>query len=245
MNSTPDKSRRQFLFAGGVVAVGAAALTACSGSSVVNFSGTIPSTDVPATAPSTTVAPAALEAEHSVLRTATSLEHSLTAFYGSFLAATYIDGDARSWAERFERHHRENAKKLEKLTRDAGGEPYTEANEYLDTKLIEPGRKLADDAASPEKLIELAADLEATGAATDTLAVSSLVTPELRAGIMAVGATNARQAYLWRLLTDRENPVAALPDALLSLRDALPAEASVDASADTTDEDGADTDDGD
>ncbi len=243
MTSTPDKSRRQFLFAGGVVAVGAAALSACGGSSVVNFSGTIPSTDAPGTAPPTTVDPAALEAERSVLRTATSLEHSLAAFYGTMVAATYLDGDARTWAGRFADHHRANATALEQLTRDAGGEAFTGTNDYLDTELIGPGTESADAAASSDQLIALAAELEATGAATDTIAVSSLVTPELRAGIMAVGATNSRQAYLWRLLGDRENPAAALPDALLSLRDALPATASVDAVAD--DAEGDDAADGD
>lgn len=228
MSTVPDQSRRRFLFAGGVAAAGAAALTACSGSSVVNVSGTVPGTDTPATAPPTTADPGTLEAERSMLRTATSLEHSLVAFYGTFTAADYLDEDARSWGERMRDHHRANARALEKLTSDADGEPFTDSNDYVDTHLIEPALDRAQEARSAERLIELAAQLEATGAATDTLAVSSIVTPELRAGIMAVGATNSRQAYLWRLMADRDDPAAAMPDALLSLRDALPADASVD-----------------
>lgn len=229
MSNLPDQSRRTFLLAGGASVLGAATLAACSGSSVVNTSGTIPATDVPATVPVTTPDPAMLEAERSLLRTATSLEHSLAAFYTKFVGAAYLDDAARTWGGRFENHHRANATRLETLTRDAGGEAWTEPNAYVDAKLIESALAQADAEQSADKLIDLAAQLEATGAATDTLAVPSIVTPELRAGIMEVGATNSRQAYLWRLVRNVEDPAAALPDALLSLQDALPAAASVDA----------------
>ncbi|HET8930181.1 MAG TPA: ferritin-like domain-containing protein [Acidimicrobiales bacterium] len=230
--TTPDStrlhSRRRFLVAGGASALGAAALTACAGSSVVNTSGTVPSTLVAATAPPVTADKATLEAARSLLRTATSLEHSLVAFYEKFNAAGYLDEEAKTWGRQFADHHRTNASALETLTTEADGKPYTESNEYVDTELVEPAMKLADSGASSEKLVQLAGQLESTGAATCTLAVSSLIDGAQRQGIMAVGATNSRQAYVWRLLGNQGELAGSLPDALFPLRDALPGAASVD-----------------
>lgn len=221
-------SRRRFLVAGGASALGATVLAACGGSSVVNTSGTVPTTLVAATAPPTTADKAALEAARSLLRTATSLEHSLAAFYEKFNAAAYLDEAAKTWGTQFAGHHRTNASALETLTEKADGDPYTKPNDYVDTQLIEPALKLADSSKSSDKLIELAAQLESTGASTNTLAVSSLTNSDQRKGIMAVGATNSRHAYVWRLFTAQGELAASLPDALLPLRDALPGAASVD-----------------
>jgi hypothetical protein len=230
VTTQPDRThtRRRFLFAGGASALGAATLAACSGSSVVNTSGTVATTEVPATAPPTTADEATLEAGRSLLRTATSLEHSLTAFYAKFEAAPYLNPDATSWGNQFAGHHQANASALEALTTHAGGKPYTGSNEYVDEQLVEPALKLADSTESSDGLIRLAAQLEATAAATCTLAVSTLVGAEQRQGIMAVGATNARQAYVWRLFGDPGALADSLPGAQLSLRDALPSSASVD-----------------
>lgn len=230
--TTPDPirlpSRRRFLLAGGASALGATVITACGGSSVVNTSGTVPTTLVAATAPPTTANKAALEAARSLLRTATSLEHSLAAFYDTFGAAAYLDEGAKSWGAQFADHHRANASALEALTRRAGGDPYTKPNDYVDTQLIAPAMKLADSTKSSDKLVALAAQLESTGAATDTLAVATLTDGDQRQGIMAVGATNSRHAYLWRLFADQGGLADSLPDAMLPLRDALPGAASVD-----------------
>lgn len=230
MTTQPDRihSRRRFLLAGGASALGAATLAACSGSSVVNTSGTVATTLTPPTAPPTTADEATLAAARSLLRTATSLEHSLTAFYAKFNAAAYLNSDAQPWGTQFAGHHRANASALEALTTHAQGKPYTNTNDYVDEQLVAPALKLADSTKSSTRLINLAAQLEATGAATCTLAVSTLVDADQRRGIMAVGATDARQAYLWRLFGGAGDLAAALPDALLSLRDALPGTASVD-----------------
>lgn len=224
-------TRRRFLLTGGAASVGAVALGACSAPTTVNTSGTVATTLVAATAPPTTATKAAVDAARSLLRTATSLEHSLAAFYDSFTAAGYLDDTARSWGEQFAGHHRANATALEDLTRAADAEPYTETNEYVDTELVEPALQLTDASQSPEELIGLAAQLESTGAATCTLGVAELVDGDQRAGIMAVGATNARHAYVWRLLLDPGDLAAALPEALHGLADALPVAASVDAEA--------------
>lgn len=230
-HSDHNHSRRHFLVAGGASALGAVTLAACGGSSVVNTSGTVASTQAPATAPPTTADEAALEAARSILRTTTSLEYSLAAFYEKFNAATYLDEAAKPWGEQFAAHHRVNASALESLTTAADGKPYTKSNTYVDTQLVAPAFKLADSNTSSEGLIVLATQLEATGAATCTLAVASLTDGDQRQGIMAVGATNARQEYLWRLFAKPGSMADSLPDALLSLRDALPNEASVDPAA--------------
>lgn len=228
-DTTRLHSRRRFLVAGGASAVGAAALSACAGSSVVNTSGTVPSTSVAATAPPTTADKATVEAARSLLRTATSLEHSLVAFYEKFNAAGYLDQEAKTWGTQFADHHRTNASALEALTTQAGGEPYSETNDYVDTELIEPALKLANSTASSDKLVGLAEQLESTAAATCTLAVSSLINGAQRQGIMAVGATDSRQAYVWRLLGSQGELAGSLPEALFPLRDALPGAASIDA----------------
>ena len=224
----PMSTRRRFLVAGGASALGAVTLGACAGSNVVNTSGTVPTTLVAATAPPTTADKATLEAARSALRTAASLERSLAAFYTRFGAAAYLDETARTWGTQFAGHHEANATALDAVVDEAGGEPYTQPNEYADTELIEPAMQLADATESSDRLIELAAQLESTGAATCALAVGSLADAGQRQGIMAVGATNARQASLWRLLVGGSGPADALGDALYSLRDALPAAASVD-----------------
>lgn len=226
---TPARSRRQFLVAGGASVLGAATLAACGGSTVVDTSGSIASTSVAPTAPPTTASKADIEAGRSIIRTATSLEHSLAAFYATFTAAAYLDAEAKTWGAIIQGNHEANASALEDLTRVAGGKAFTGPNAFVDKELIAPSLKLANSLKSSDKLIELATQLEQTATATDTLAVSSIALGNLRQGIMAVGATNSRQAYLWRLFAKPGSFTDALPDALISLRDALPAAASVDA----------------
>ncbi|MBS1847614.1 MAG: ferritin-like domain-containing protein [Actinobacteria bacterium] len=221
-------SRRRFFIAGGATALGAATLAACGRSSVVNSSGSVASTSVPPTAPPTTAPKEAVAAGRSILRTMTSVETSLAAFYTSLAAATYLAADAQPWVTAFGAHHTANASALADLTVRAGGKAFAGPNKYLDQQLIAPARKAADAQSSSDNLIELAAQLEATGAATGTIGISTLTEPELRQGVTAVTATDSRHAYLWRLMVTPGKVVDALPDALLSLRDALPAKASVD-----------------
>ncbi len=225
-------SRRRFLVAGGASVLGAAGLAACSGSSVVNTSGTVASTEVPATAPTTKPDADTVKAGQSILRTATSLEHSLVAFYTDFAAAAYVtDADAQQWGQTCRAHHVANATALSQLTRTAGGKAYTKSNSYVDAHLVEPQMKLAKAAKSAPKLIALAASLEEAAASTDTLAVRTLARANLRQGLMEVGAANARHATLWQLFAAQGDFAGVLGDALYSLRNALGAEAAVDAPA--------------
>lgn len=224
----PIWSRRRFFIAGGASLVGAATLSACGGPSVVNTSGTVATTEVAPTAPPTTADASSVDASRSMLRTLTSVERSLAEFYTSFGAAAYVDADAKPWGALFAQHHTANATALEAFTRTAGGDPYTGTNEYLDEQLVKPGLASANAQKSSDNLIELAAQLEATGAATGTLAISTVVGGDIRQGVMAAAATNSRQAYLWRLFTQPGDLAGALPTAQLSLRDALPAAGAVD-----------------
>ena len=227
-HAASTSSRRHFLLAGGAGVLGAATLAACGGPSVVDTSGSAPATSVAATAPPTTPTADAVATARSALRTATSIEQSLADFYDMFTAAAYVDEGAKKWATLFGSHHKANVTALAALTTQSGGKAYRGSNKYVDEQLVAPDLKLANAAKSSDDLITLAAQLETTAASTGTLGVGSVTTGEQRQGLLAAAGTASRQAYLWRLVGKPGDLADALPDAQLSLRDALPASASVD-----------------
>lgn len=217
------QSRRQFLVLGGASVAGAAALAACSSAPVVQSSGTIASTVTPATAPTTTANADALTAGRARIETAVSLEISIANYYATFLKAAYMtDATARDWATQFRQHHLANATTLRRLSVQAGGRSSGRSNVYVDDQLIAPALTVANTDRSSDQLIALATKLEEAAASTATLAVGSLTSAATRSGIMTVGATNARHAAVWRLVTSKGDLSAAVPDALQSQRDALP-----------------------
>lgn len=226
--SRPLHSRRSFFIAGGASVLGAAALAACTPSKTVNTSGTVPTTLVAATAPPTTATSTAIDVGRSLARTATSVELSLAAFYDQFTAAAYVPSDMKTWGTLFGSHHSANATALQAATSAAGGKPYTKPNSYLDSNLVVPGLKLTDVTNSPDGIYRLAYQLETTAAATGTLAIATVPQLALRSSIMAVAATDSRQAYLWQIVRQPGQLATSLPAALYPLRNALPAAASVD-----------------
>lgn len=227
--STPT-SRRQFLVLGGAATAGAAALAACSSTPVVQSSGTAASTVTPATAPTTTEAADLVTNSESILRTATSLEASIVAFYDKMLAAAYLtDPAAKSWARTIQSNHVAHVAALKDLTRSVGAKPYEKTNAQVDAFVIVPKLALADKARSAADLVSLAVELEEAAASTMTLAVGSLGLPSTRQSIMAVGAGDARHHAVWNLYGSNGDLASAAPDAMQSLRDALPSTASVDA----------------
>ncbi len=118
---------------------------------------------------------------------------------------------------------------LKDLTRSVGAKPYDKTNAKVDLLVIAPKLAQADKARSAAELVALAAGLEEAAASTMTLAVGSLGLPSTRQSIMAVGAGDARHHAVWNLYGTGGDLAAAAPDALQSLRDALPTTASVDA----------------
>ncbi len=217
-------SRRRFLVAGGASIVGAATVAACSSSPTVTTSGTVASTAVTPTAPLVRPTAKELAAGRALLRTATSVERSLAAFYERFVAASYLDAAAKQWGGQFGTAHAESATRLAALTKSAGGAPYLKTNAYLDTQLIKPGMALADGSSSSSRLIALASTLEQAAASTETLAVSSLPRQPDRSGIMEVGAANSRRSVFWTLMDNPGDFAGAIPAALYSLENALGAQ---------------------
>ncbi len=116
---------------------------------------------------------------------------------------------------------------LKDLTRSVGAKPYDKTNDKIDATVIVPKLAQADNAKSGADLVALAAGLEEAAASTMTLAVGSLGLPSTRQSIMAVGAGDARHHAVWNLYGAGGDLAAAAPDALQSLRDALPSTASV------------------
>ncbi len=226
--SAENPSRRSFIVASSAGVLSSALLAACGTSSVVNSSGTVPTTSIPPTAPPTTADEKEIAAGIAALRTATSIEHSIDAFYDAFAKAPYLDAATKARGATFQAHHQANAKSLESLTVTAGGKAFSKVNAYVDSEVVNPQLALANEAKSATQLIALAATLEDLAASNGTLAVGTLARQPERVGIMEVAAANARHATAWKLDATSDDPASALPDPLYSLKNALGTAGAVD-----------------
>lgn len=226
--------RRQFLVLGGATIAGAAALAACSSTPVVNSSGTIASTLTPPTAPIPTVGPEDKAADISLLRTVSSLEASIIAFYDKMLASPLVTTPAiRTWAQLFQSHHTAHLATLGTLTTDQGGKAYTKPNTFTDSSLV----KSQFAAAKTETdLVAIATTLEQCAASTAAMYVSQIAVAANRKPLAAMGGATARQVTVWRLsdpIAVRDNgllaafPTADSDPAFQSVRDSLGAAAVV------------------
>ena len=225
--------RRQFLVLGAATIAGAAALAACSSAPVVNSTGTIASTLTPPTAPIPTVSKEDRAADVVFLRTASSLEASLIAFYDKMLASPLVTTPAvRTWAQLFQSHHTAHLSTLGTLTTDQGGKAYTEPNASTDSSLVTSQLAAAK---TEDDLVAIATTLEEIVASTAAMFVSQLAVAANRKPLTAIGGATARQVAVWRLSKPaavRNNGLlAAFPNnsdpAFQSLRDALGVAAQV------------------
>lgn len=225
--NTPTPSRRQFLVLGGGAVAGAAALGACSSTPAVQSSGTVASTASPPTAPTTTESTDTATLTLSALRTATSLEASIVAFYDKMLAATYLPDAAKTWARTIQANHKVHVTTLQDLTTKVGGKAYPGTNRQVDRVMIAPKLAQANATGSSTALVTLAGSLEETAASTLTLSVGSIGLPSTRQTVMTVGAADARYVSVWNLFGSGGDLTVAVPAAMQSLRDALPPSALI------------------
>lgn len=226
--------RRQFLVLGGATIAGAAALAACSSAPVVNSTGTIASTLTPATAPTPTVSPDDKAADAVLLRTVSSLEASLIAFYDKMLASPLVTTpEVRSWAVLFQSHHTAHLATLGTLTTAQGGKAYTKPNAFADSSLVTS--QLAA-ATTESDLVAIATTLEECAASTAAMYVSQITVPANRKPLAAIGGATSRQVAVWRLndpIAVRDNgllaafPTAVSDPAFQSVRNSLGAAAEV------------------
>ena len=192
----PAFNRRGLLVAGGGVM--AAILASCADHSAkpqVPEGGTQTPTTV-------TIAPPPVN-DVTLLRTASSIEMLAVQTYqkGDRLGPP-DDARAPRCSEAVPRPASRSQRPVHAATTEAGGEPYTEPNPYIQFKAVDtmlPSLKTEAD------VVNLALELEDTAGGSYQVWVPMFTTPELRQTIQSVGATERRHSIiLTSLLPDEQ-----------------------------------------
>jgi len=184
-------SRRRILAVGGFSIGVAAVVAACAPDR--------PTPQVPqaGVAPSTTAVPEQNVDDVVLLRTASSLEHSIADAYTKILGLGVLPADTTDLVRRFGDQHTARAVYFEDLTRDNGGEPFTAGNEPFNTNVINPALKsIADAGNNPGDYNWFVYGLENVATGTMQSFVPILRVPALRSSVMAVGGAEARAAAI-------------------------------------------------
>jgi hypothetical protein len=169
-----------------------------------------------------------------LLRTASSLQHSIIAVYDQIIGKSdLLDPKFDDLMKRFRADHADHAKVFEQLTTDAGGTAWTCANPKIDDVVINPvvtritkgeeataNAKAIGPSDDPRRdMLNFAHGLEFLAGATCQSFVVQFSDPALRAAAMKIGARSARHAALLALTI---NP--ARPGGLVNFSDAVNAE---------------------
>jgi hypothetical protein len=184
-------SRRRILAVGGFSVGLAAVIAACAPDR--------PTPQVPqaGVAPSTTALPDQNVDDVVILRTASSLEHSIADAYAKILALGVLPADTAALVRRFGEQHGERAAYFEDLTRDNGGEPFTSGNEPFNSNVVDPALKsIADAGNDPGDLNWFVYGMENVATGTMQSFVPILRRPALRNSTMAAGGAEARAAAI-------------------------------------------------
>jgi len=212
----PSPNRRDLFKIGGASILGVALLAACGS----DASDARSSTNVPATQPVGTAAPATTGGPSStavansadtdlvLARTAASLEKLAVDTYGS--AAGLITTPAvLAAATMFAGHHQMHLDALNGVLTGAGAKPVTEMNQAVYDALVKP----ALDAAKTEMdAVKLALTLEEAAAQAYAYAGGTLSTPALRSTIVTIGGVEARHAAVLRMAGLAQSPLDVFPN---------------------------------
>lgn len=219
--------RRDILRVGGLSVATAAVISACT-QHVRGEVGRVG--DVP----TTLKLPDAHVTNIALLRTASSLEHSVINVYSQVIGnSDLLDPKLDDIAKRFMDDHAGHAAVFEKLTTDAGGQAWTCGNPKIDDTIINPviqritkgveatgTAKAVDPSEDPRRdILNFAHGLETLAGGTYQAFVALFSEPALRSDVMKVGAREARHAALLALTI---NP--ARPEGLVNFADAVNAE---------------------
>jgi hypothetical protein len=184
-------SRRRILAVGGFSVGLAAVVAACAPDK--------PKPQVPqaGVAPSTTAVPDQNVDDVVLLRTASSLEHSLTDAYARVLALNVLPADTTALVRRFADQHSDRATFFEDLTTDNGGEAFTSGNVPFQTNVIDPALKsIADAGNDANDLNWFIYGLENVATGTMQSFMPILRVPTLRSAVMSVGGAEARTSAI-------------------------------------------------
>ena len=145
--------------------------------------------------PATTGLPTQNITDEVLLRTSSSMEHSLVGAYDKVLAVNAITPDAATSVRIFRDHHAQHATFFEQATTAAGGTPYTQPNSALQANIIDPALKAIADAGNhPDDFMWFVYGLENVAASTYQSFAPTLRAANLRGQTMSVGGVEARQA---------------------------------------------------
>ena len=184
--------------------------------------------------PTTVKLPDAVVSNISLLRTASSLEHSAINVYSQVIGnSDLLDPKLEDVAKRFMDDHVGHAKLFEKLTTEAGGTPWTCGNPKIDDAIINPillritkgaaatpTSKAIDPSDDPRRdVLNFAHGLESLAGATYQALVALFSDPSLRSDAMSVGSREARHAALLALTINPDRP-----GGLVNFADAVNAE---------------------
>lgn len=126
----PGFDRRSLFRIGGLTVAAAALISACQEEPQLGRVGD---------APTTTALPTATVDDPTLLRTASSIEHSLSTLYGALLAdASLLPAAAKDIITRYRADHDAAAKDFEAATTATGGEAWDCTNPRLDSTVITP-----------------------------------------------------------------------------------------------------------
>jgi rubrerythrin len=219
--------RRDILRVGGLSVATAAVISAC-GQHVRGQVGRV------GEVPTTVKLPDAKVTNLTLLRTASSLEHSVINVYSQVIGnSDLLDPKYDEILKRFMEDHAGHAAFFEKLTTDAGGKAWTCGNPKIDDTIINPvmnritkrteatqTANAIDASDDPRRdILNFAHGLETLAGETYQAFVALFSEPALRSDAMKVGAREARHAALLALTI---NP--ARPEGLVNFTDAVNAE---------------------
>ena len=200
--------RRRFLVIGGAGITMAALIAACGETTEDSGIARV------GEAPPTTPLPAAEVNDVVLLRTASSLEHTIIDMYDQVLGGNdLVDALSRQYFTTLRENHVRHADTFETLTTDEGGEAWTCGNPRLEIVVLDPvvravvGGAATDTAAATAASDDPQRDVKTFAHAMETLATSSyqamvalLSKPELRRESAQVATDVARHSSLLALL---------------------------------------------
>ena len=181
-------SRRSFLTVGGATVVGSAVLVGCATKKPPQLPITGSTEAAPAS--TTTTSPGSVDTDLTLLLTAESLEVLAVKTYAAALTSGLLTTPVLiQMITLFKSQHQDHADLLSAAVKRQGATPYNTANPFLDVEIVTPALAAAT---TEDAVVALGVTLENTAAQTYTLAGKTLTTPDLRAALMSIGATEAR-----------------------------------------------------
>ncbi|MGZ4739303.1 MAG: ferritin-like domain-containing protein [Ilumatobacteraceae bacterium] len=220
-------SRRDVLRIGGLSIATAAVISAC-GEHVRGEVGRV------GAVPTTAKLPDAVVTNVTLLRTASSLEHSIVSVYDQIIGkSNLLDPKYNDMFKRFRDDHAADAKTFEDLTTAAGGTAWTCGNPKINDVIVNPvmtrvtkgvaatstSKAIVASDDPRRDMLNFAHGLESLGGATYQALVNQFSDPTLRAQGMTVGAREARHAALLALTINPDRP-----GGLVNFSDAVNAE---------------------